>query len=70
MKIIELLNAIRVPITNEESEVLSLFDEKDIVLKSELSPRSQILANSLVNKNILSRKNNDEGKLVFKKKIR
>jgi hypothetical protein len=69
MKIIELLNAIKLPITNEENEVLSKFDESETILKSELEPREQLLANSLVNKDVLKRKNVD-GKVTYLKKIR
>lgn len=70
MRIVELLNTIRVPITNEESAVLSLFDQKITLLKSELSPRYQLLANNLVNKDILLRKRDNNGKTIYIKKIR
>jgi len=70
MRIVELLNTIRIPITNEEVEVLSLFDQKETILKSELSPRYQLLANNLVKKDILIRKRNNNGKTVYIKKIR
>jgi hypothetical protein len=69
MKIVELLNSIRIPITNEEESILSRFNESEIVLKSDLDPREQLLANSLVNKDILTRKNAD-GKIQYYKKIR
>jgi hypothetical protein len=69
MKIVELLNSIRIPITNEEESILSRFDEGEIVLKSDLEPREQLMANSLVNKDILTRKTVD-GKIQYYKKIR
>lgn len=69
MKIVELLNSVHVPITNEENEILSRFDESEVVLKSDLNPREQLMANSLVNKEVLRRKNTD-GKVQFYKKIR
>jgi hypothetical protein len=70
MKIIELLNSIRIPITNEEAEVLSRFDESETLLKSDFDEREQLMANSLVNKDILTRKKNADGKIGFTKKIR
>ena len=70
MRIIELLNAIQLPITNEEAEVLSMLDDTGVIKKSELAPRQQLLANQLVSKDVLTRKTNEEGKIIFKKKIR
>jgi len=70
MKIVELLNSLRVPITNEESEILDKFNESEIVLKAELEPREQLLANNLVNKDVLTRRTNAEGKIAYRKKIR
>jgi hypothetical protein len=70
MKIVELLNAVQLPITNEEAEVLSMLDETGVIKKSELAPRQQLLANQLVSKDVLTRKTNEEGKIIFKKKIR
>jgi hypothetical protein len=68
MKIVELLNKVRLPITNEEADVLGKFTESIEILKNELSPREIVLANQLVNKDILYRKN-DEGRIYYKKKI-
>lgn len=70
MRIIELLNSLKLPINNEQAEILSLFDENEIILKSDLAPREQLLANELVNQNILLRKQNDDGKITYRKKIR
>lgn len=67
MKIVELINRISVPITNEEADVLGRFHEQDIVERSELSERECVVANQLVNKDILLRKNQD-GKITYKKK--
>jgi hypothetical protein len=53
MKIIELVNKVSLPITNEESDVLGQFQEKPVIRKAELNERQQELANSLVNKDIL-----------------
>ncbi len=68
MKIVELLNNIRVPITNEESDVLGKFHESNLVLKKDLDLREQVVANQLVNKDILLRTKNQDGKIAFKKR--
>lgn len=68
MKIVELLNKVRLPITNEESDILGKFSESTEILKKDLTPREVLLANQLVNKDILYRKN-DEGRIYYKKKI-
>ena len=70
MKIVELLNNIQVPLTNEEWEVLSKFNDIKIKLKEELDSREQLLANNLVKKDVLTRKKDADGKLAYIKKIR
>jgi hypothetical protein len=70
MKRIELTNNINVAITNEEADVLSQFDEDTpVVAKRDLDERQQILANQLVNKNLLLRKNED-GQIKYKRRPR
>lgn len=68
MKIIELINNVSVPITNEEAEILDLFVEHQLLEKSDLDPRQVVLANQLVNKDILYRRH-EEGRILYKKKI-
>ena len=68
MKIVELLNNISVPITNEEAEVLDKFEDEKVIQRQDLSPREVILANQLVNKDILYRKH-ETGRTTYKKKI-
>jgi hypothetical protein len=70
MKIIELLNSLHLPITNEEAEVLDKFNENAAILKSSLEPREQLIANNLVSKDVLYRKKNNGGQLAYFKKIR
>lgn len=69
MKIVELLNNISVPITNEEAEVLEMFEDEHVIQRRDLSPREVILANQLVNKDILNRKN-ETGRTIYKKKAK
>ena len=69
MKIVEVLSGISVPITNEEAAVLAKFNESTTILKSDLDPREQLLANNLVTKDVLVRKQS-EGKVVYQMKIR
>lgn len=68
MKILELVNNISIAITNEEAEVLDLFEDDTVLQRQDLSPRQVILANQLVNKDILLRKN-DTGQITYKKKV-
>lgn len=70
MKIVELLTGLNLPLNNEEAEVLSKFNEDATILKSDLEPREQLLANALVTKEVLTRKKNVEGKITYAKKIR
>jgi hypothetical protein len=67
MKIVELLNKIRIPITNEEADVLGHFDEGKQIAKEDFTPRQALIANQLVNKDVLFRKN-DNGKIYYRKK--
>jgi hypothetical protein len=67
MKILELVNKVNIAITNEEAEVLDLFEDDTVVTRQDLSPRQVILANQLVNKDILLRKN-ETGQITYKKK--
>jgi len=68
MRIVELLNNITLPITNEEAEVLDMLQNKSI-LKSELDEHQQRLANSLVNKDVLLRIQ-ENGRITYRRKIR
>lgn len=67
MKIIELVNDISVPITNEEADVLGLFHDRRELHRKDLNERQIELANSLVVKDILYRKNQD-GRITYYKK--
>lgn len=67
MKIVELVNKIRIPITNEEADVLGQFDENKQVAKEDMDARKILIANQLVNKDVLFRKN-DNGKIYYRKK--
>lgn len=67
MKIVELVNKIRLPITNEEADVLGKFDKSKKIAKKDLSNRESMIANQLVNKDVLFRKN-ENGKIYYGKK--
>lgn len=67
MKIIELLNNLRLPITNEESDLLAKFDEGAVIFKKDLNDRQQLIANQLVIKEVL-RRQNQNGKIFYSKK--
>jgi hypothetical protein len=67
MKIIELVNDLSVPITNEEYDVLNLFHNQDEIQKPDLNERQIQVANSLVNKDVLYRRNQN-GRITYHKK--
>lgn len=67
MKIVELTTKVLLPITNEENELLSRF-ENDQIAKSQLDEREQVLANQLTVKDVLLR-TNENGKIYYKKQI-
>lgn len=69
MKIVELLNNIALPLTNEEAELLEHFNSDREVFKSDLDPRQLVIANHLVNKDVLYRLK-ENGRITFRKKIR
>ena len=70
MKIVELTQNIKVAITNEEADMLSQFDEETpVVAKGDMDDRQQHMANQLVNKNLLTRKN-ENGRIIYKKRAR
>lgn len=68
MKIVELINKVLLPITNEENELLEKFNSNTSVAKSSLDDHEQLLANRLTNKDVLLRTNED-GKIYYKKRI-
>ena len=70
MKIVEILNGLSVAITNEEADLLLQFDEQTPSLaRRDLDERKQIMANNLVNKNVLKRIK-ENGRIVYKRKTR
>jgi len=70
VKIVELTQNINVAITNEEADVLSQFDEETPVMaRGDLDDRQQLMANQLVNKNLLTRKN-ENGRTTYQRRTR
>lgn len=70
MKIIEITGKPSVAITNEEADVLLQFDDSTpTIAKSEFTDRQKLLANQLVNKNLLARQH-ENGRIIYKKNFR
>ncbi len=68
MKIVELTNNLTIALTNEEQDLLLKFsDAGATVTRRDLNEREVFVANSMVNKDILYRKNQD-GKISYYKK--
>ena len=68
MRIVELLNNIALPITNEEAEVLDMLNDRKELRKADLDERQQLMANQLVNKDVLYRIS-ENGRITYKKRI-
>ncbi len=67
MKIIELTNGVNIALNNEETDFLLNFNKKDsFKFKSDLTERQILIANQLVNKNVLQRKK-EQGRVVYKR---
>ncbi len=65
MKFREVRGGLRVPVSNEEQELLDLIQSSDgIVRRSDLTERSRELARKLVSRDILSR-SRQEGSLYY-----
>jgi len=71
MKIVDLTKPkLSVYINNEEADLLNLFDDENPKwLKRDFDDRQLLIANQLVNKNILKRIKED-GRIVFKRRTR
>ena len=68
MKIVELLNKVQVPITNEQADLLGRFQHEPSIPKHKLDEREQVIANQLTTQDILLRQNKD-GQIIYSKKI-
>ena len=69
MKIVELINNISIPITNEQADLLGRFDLEPQISKNKLNEREQLIMNQLVMQDIVHRANN-ENQIIYKKKVR
>lgn len=69
MKIVELLNNVSLPITNEEADLLDQFDESTVIPRKQFNERQLVVANQLVNKDVLLRRNQD-GQITYQKKAK
>jgi hypothetical protein len=68
MKIVEVTRGLLLPVTNEETDLLSKFHEGNSVSRKDLNEREIVIANNLVTKDVLARINND-GRVTYTKKI-
>jgi hypothetical protein len=69
VKIVELLNKLQVPLSNEESDVLNIVENRGEIEKPDFSERQLYVANQLVNKDVLLR-TNQNGRILYTKKSR
>lgn len=69
MKIVELLNNVRIALNNEQADLLGRFQHESKISKSSLNEREQEIANQLTAQDILLRRN-ENGQITYKKKIK
>lgn len=69
MKIVEITEHLTMPINNEEADLLAKFSSINVLEKVSMDEREQLIANNLVNKSILSRKNHN-GQIKYFKNVR
>ena len=67
MKIVEITQGLQLQITNEEADLLGRFYDESTVPRKEFNEREAYVANQLVNKNVLIRKNQD-GEITYRKR--
>lgn len=67
MKIVELVNNLRIAINNEQADLLGRFQHEPNILKQNLSERDQLIANQLTTQDILLRRNIN-GQITYSKK--
>jgi hypothetical protein len=68
MKIVELLNKVQLPISNEQADFLGRFQTESSINKNTLTLREQEIANQLTVQDVLVRRN-ENGQISYKKKI-
>lgn len=67
MRIFELTGGLTVPLTNEENDLLLKFELNEELARRSLNEREIVVANNMVNKDVLYRQNKD-GRLSYRKK--
>lgn len=69
MKIVELLNNVRIPLNNEQADLLGRFAHESKLEKRTLNLREQEIANQLTQQDVLLRRN-ENGQIYYYKKIK
>ena len=69
MKIVELINNVRLTLNNEQADLLGRFTHESKLEKRTLNLREQEIANQLTQQDVLLRRN-ENGQITYSKKIR
>ena len=69
MKIVELINNVRLTLNNEQADLLGRFTHESKLEKRALNLREQEIANQLTQQDVLLRRNED-GQIYYYKKIK
>lgn len=69
MKIVELINNVRLTLNNEQADLLGRFTHESKLEKRTLNLREQEIANQLTQQDVLLRRN-ENGQIYYYKKIK
>lgn len=69
MKIVELINNVRIALNNEQADLLGRFTHESKLEKRTLNLREQEIANQLTQQDVLLRRN-ENGQIYYYKKIK
>jgi len=66
MRFYEISSGVRVPVSQEEQEIIDLVTPKRRIAKSELDERQQEVARLMVSRGLLDRERDDDGHIYLK----
>lgn len=65
MRFHEISSGVRIPVSQEEQDIIDLFSEKRQLIRSSLDERQQEVARMMVSRGLLDRKKGKDGQMVF-----
>lgn len=65
MRFHEISSGVRIPVSQEEQDIIDLFSNKRQLIRSSLDERQQEVARMMVSRGLLDRKKGKDGQMVF-----